>query len=49
MDSRPDSRVAFDPDAWQAEVLDSIDANSSLLVVGKLFFNGQEGSSSTPM
>ena len=35
MDGLPDSRVAFVPDAWQRKVLDNIDANSSLLVVGK--------------
>lgn len=32
-DSRPDDRVSFEPDAWQRKVLDSIDANESLLVV----------------
>lgn len=35
MDGAPDSRVAFKPDAWQRTVLDSIDANDSLLVVGE--------------
>lgn len=35
MDSQPDKRVKFDPDAWQRDVLDAIDENSSLLVVGK--------------
>lgn len=36
MDSRPDPRVKFEPDAWQRQVLDSIDRRESLLVVGKL-------------
>jgi hypothetical protein len=35
MDGAPDQRVAFKPDAWQRKVLDSIDANDSLLVVGR--------------
>jgi len=38
MDSKPDGRVAFEPDAWQRKVLDGIDANKSLLVVGSSFF-----------
>lgn len=33
MDSRPDARTSFDPDAWQATVLDKIDQRSSMLVV----------------
>ncbi|KAM5360760.1 hypothetical protein ACJA88_014713 [Fusarium oxysporum] len=32
-DSRPDVRVPFEPDAWQRGILDSIDADESLLVV----------------
>jgi superfamily II RNA helicase len=35
MDSQPDRRVKFEPDAWQRKVLDAIDDNSSLLVVGQ--------------
>lgn len=35
MDGAPDPRVAFKPDAWQRTVLDSIDTNDSLLVVGQ--------------
>jgi len=35
MDSLPDPRVAFEADAWQRRVLDGIDQNKSLLVVGK--------------
>jgi hypothetical protein len=35
MDSLPDSRVSFEADAWQRRVLDGIDQNKSMLVVGK--------------
>jgi hypothetical protein len=35
MDGQFDSRVSFKPDAWQREVLDCIDQDASLLVVGK--------------
>ena len=35
MDGLPDSRVSFIPDAWQRKVLDCLDANHSLLVVGR--------------
>lgn len=43
-DSKPDERVPFDPDAWQREVLDSIDADNSQLVIaptsaGKTFIS----------
>ncbi|TFB04273.1 hypothetical protein CCMA1212_003805 [Trichoderma ghanense] len=43
-DSQPDKRVPFNPDAWQVKVLDSIDANNSLLVIaptsaGKTFIS----------
>ena len=34
MDSKPDPRVSFAPDAWQREVLDCLDKNESVLVVG---------------
>ena len=38
MDSAPDPRVSFQPDAWQREVLDGLDdPKSSLLVVGERF------------
>lgn len=36
IDATDDPRVGFRPDAWQRRVLDAIDRNSSLLVVGKL-------------
>jgi hypothetical protein len=35
MDGKPDHRVAFTPDAWQRDVLDCIDEEGSLLVVGQ--------------
>ncbi|CAI6100134.1 unnamed protein product [Clonostachys chloroleuca] len=43
-DSRPDDRVQFEPDAWQRQVLDSIDEDDSLIVVaptsaGKTFIS----------
>lgn len=37
MDSAPDTRVSFEPDAWQRRVLDGIDKNKSLLVIGTWF------------
>ncbi|PWY75483.1 DEAD/DEAH box helicase [Aspergillus heteromorphus CBS 117.55] len=44
MDSAPDSRVDFEPDRWQRETLDQIDAEASLFVVaptsaGKTFIS----------
>lgn len=44
MDSAPDSRVHFDPDGWQRQVLDEIDADNSVFVVaptsaGKTFIS----------
>ena len=39
MDGKPDHRVAFNPDAWQRHVLDCIDEESSLLVVGQCQFS----------
>ncbi|KAF8812130.1 P-loop containing nucleoside triphosphate hydrolase protein [Phlegmacium glaucopus] len=44
MDGAPDKRVAFQPDAWQRQVLDCIDQDHSLLVVaptsaGKTFIS----------
>lgn len=44
MDSAPDARVPFEPDAWQRRVLDEIDARRSLLVIaptsaGKTFIS----------
>jgi hypothetical protein len=44
IDSAPDSRVPFHPDAWQRKVLDAIDENQSLFVVaptsaGKTFIS----------
>ncbi|PSN74496.1 P-loop containing nucleoside triphosphate hydrolase protein [Corynespora cassiicola Philippines] len=44
IDSAPDPRTPFDPDAWQRQVLDGIDAKRSLLVIaptsaGKTFIS----------
>jgi hypothetical protein len=44
IDSAPDSRVPFEPDAWQRKVLNEIDAKRSLLVIaptsaGKTFIS----------
>lgn len=44
IDSAPDHRVPFEPDAWQRKVLDEIDAKNSLLVIaptsaGKTFIS----------
>jgi ATP-dependent RNA helicase DDX60 len=44
MDSSPDDRVPFQPDRWQRDVLDAIDARNSLFVVaptsaGKTFIS----------
>ncbi|KAF2702832.1 DEAD/DEAH box helicase-like protein [Pleomassaria siparia CBS 279.74] len=44
IDSAPDHRVPFEPDAWQRKVLDEIDAKRSLLVIaptsaGKTFIS----------
>ena len=35
MGSKPDPRVSFAPDAWQRDVLDCLDKNESVLVVGR--------------
>lgn len=37
MDSQVDDRVHFDPDGWQRDVLDCLDADKSVLVVGQYF------------
>ena len=44
LDSKQDSRVPFEPDGWQREVLDQLDANNSVFVVaptssGKTFIS----------
>ncbi|BGP17637.1 hypothetical protein JCM10213_001289 [Rhodosporidiobolus nylandii] len=44
LDSQPDPRVNFEPDKWQRDVLDNIDANKSMLIVaptssGKTFIS----------
>lgn len=44
LDSQPDSRVNFEPDAWQIDVLNKIDADESMLIVaptssGKTFIS----------
>jgi superfamily II RNA helicase len=36
--SKLDPQVTFVPDAWQHEVLDCLDRNDSILVVGKYLF-----------
>lgn len=38
MGSKPDPRVSFAPDAWQRDVLDCLDRNESILVVGKYWY-----------